>query len=205
MVAAWTVGSLAIDQAGAVELAEDGHDAAGAVDVFHMDIVLGRRHLAEHRHLAARGVDVVHGEVDAAFIGGGKEMQDGVGRAAHGDVEAMAFSRRPRWRWSAAAPFRLLLVVASGRRRRSGDRPRRKGGAHRCVPWSDWAHPVMSTRWHSRRGHTAVCPIGIKLRGDGVTTGTRSGMVRVTNPRRSREEVPACPVSHRSPRRSTPY
>ena len=78
---------LAVDQAGAVELAEDGHDAAGAVDVFHVHVGLGRRDLAQHRNLARQRVDVVHGEVDAALVCCGKDVQHGVCRAAHGDVE----------------------------------------------------------------------------------------------------------------------
>src|SRR5690606_32781294 len=45
---------LAVDEARAVELAENGHDTAGAVHVFHMDVRLGRRDLGEHRHLAAQ-------------------------------------------------------------------------------------------------------------------------------------------------------
>ena len=63
MVSEWTVGSDGVDQAGAVELAEDRHDAAGAVDVLHVDVGLGRRDLAQHRHAARQPVDVGHGEV----------------------------------------------------------------------------------------------------------------------------------------------
>ena len=78
---------VAVDQPGIVELAEDGHDAAGAVDVFHVHVRLGRRDLAQHRHLARQRVDVVLIEVDLALMGGGQDVQHGVGRAAHGDVE----------------------------------------------------------------------------------------------------------------------
>ena len=39
-----------IDQPGAIELAEDRHDAAVAVDVFHMHVRDGRRDLTQHRH-----------------------------------------------------------------------------------------------------------------------------------------------------------
>ena len=48
---------------------------------------LGRRDLAQHRHAARQPVDVVHGEVDLALMRGGQDVQHGVGRAAHGDVE----------------------------------------------------------------------------------------------------------------------
>ena len=37
-VAACTVGQVAVEQAGAVELAEDRHDAAGAVHVLHVHV-----------------------------------------------------------------------------------------------------------------------------------------------------------------------
>jgi hypothetical protein len=40
MVGAWTVGT-SVDQPGAVELAEDRHDAAGAVHVLHVHVGLG--------------------------------------------------------------------------------------------------------------------------------------------------------------------
>ena len=62
-------GQVAVQQAGPVQLAENAHHAAGAVHVFHMVFLGGRRHLAQARHLAAEPVDVLHGEVHAAFLG----------------------------------------------------------------------------------------------------------------------------------------
>ena len=53
---------------------------------------------------ARQAVDVVHGEVDAALVGGGQDVQHGVGRAAHGDVERHGVLEGAAWwRWSAAA------------------------------------------------------------------------------------------------------
>ena len=63
---------VAVDQAGAIELAQDAHDATGAVHVFKMDIRDRRRHLAKHRDAARQPVDILHPEGDAAFIGGGQ-------------------------------------------------------------------------------------------------------------------------------------
>jgi hypothetical protein len=77
-----------VDQAAALQLAQDGHDAAGPVDVLHVHVGLGRRHLGQARHAARQAVDVGHAEVDAAFVRGGQQVQHGVGRAAHGDVQA---------------------------------------------------------------------------------------------------------------------
>ncbi len=86
-VSAWTVGYRRVEQAGALEFAEDRHDAAGAVHVLHVDVGDRRRDLAEARHAARQPVDVGHGEVDLRLVGGGEQVQHGVGRAAHGDVE----------------------------------------------------------------------------------------------------------------------
>ena len=49
--------------------------------------VAGGSDLADVRHLAGQAVDVAHGEGHISFLGGGEEMQDGVGRAAHRDVQ----------------------------------------------------------------------------------------------------------------------
>ena len=54
----WTVGKVAVDEAGALEFAEDRHDAAGAMHVFQMHVGNGGRDLAEHRHAARQAVDV---------------------------------------------------------------------------------------------------------------------------------------------------
>ena len=79
---------IAVEQACAVELAEQGGDAAGAVYV--LDVV-GRGvggDLAQAGHAARDGVDVVEREVDAGLVGDGEDVQDGVGGAAHGHVQA---------------------------------------------------------------------------------------------------------------------
>jgi hypothetical protein len=81
-----TVGQLAVDQAGAVELAEDGHDAAGAVHVLHV-VLRSPAPPCQAGHAARDAVDVGHGEVDAGLLRRGQQVQHRVGRAAHGDVE----------------------------------------------------------------------------------------------------------------------
>ena len=77
----------AIEQARAVEFAQNSHHPAGAMNVLDMHIRHGRGDLAQTRHAARQPVDVGHGEVDLALVRGGEQVQDGVGRAAHGDVE----------------------------------------------------------------------------------------------------------------------
>ena len=84
------------------EFAENGVDAAGAVDV--LDVVIrGRRHLAEAGDAPRDGVDAGDVVRDAGLAGDGEGVEDGVGGAAHGDVEHRARCRRPRrWRCRAA-------------------------------------------------------------------------------------------------------
>ncbi|CAM2160612.1 hypothetical protein PT2222_80196 [Paraburkholderia tropica] len=76
-----------VQLAGAVEFAEDRHDAARAMHVFDVVLVRVRRNLAELRHDAREAVDVAHRELDARFLRDRQQVQDRVGRAAHGDVE----------------------------------------------------------------------------------------------------------------------
>ena len=106
---------VAIEQMGAVELAENAHDAAGAMDVLDVHVGYRRRDLAQHRHAARQAVDVDHGEIELRLVGGGEQMQHGVGRAAHGDVEAHRVLERleagDRARQHALV---VLLVIALG-------------------------------------------------------------------------------------------
>ena len=75
-----------VEQPGAVEFAEDGEDAPGAVDI--LDVVVGVGcDLAEHRHPPRKTVDVLHREIHARLVRHGQQVQHRVGRAAHGDVE----------------------------------------------------------------------------------------------------------------------
>ena len=43
--------------------------------------------LAQHRDAARESVDVVHREIDPRFVGCSQQVQDGVRRTSHGDVE----------------------------------------------------------------------------------------------------------------------
>ena len=107
--------NVAVEKAGAVEFAEDSHHPAGAMDVLDMDVGDRGRDLAQAGHAARQPVDIVHGEIDLGFVRGGEQMQDRVGRAAHGDVERHRVLERleigdaPRQR-----AFVALLVPAAG-------------------------------------------------------------------------------------------
>ena len=102
------------------------HDAAGAMHVLHVHVGLRRRDLAQVRHAARQPVDVGHRERHAAFLRGGEQMQHGVGRAAHGDVERhRVLERLEAWRCCAAARSRRPARTSAARVRRSASRPRR--------------------------------------------------------------------------------
>ena len=78
---------IAMQQPGPIKLAQNRDDAAGAMHVLEMHVGAGRRDLAQHGHAPRQPVDVGHGEGNLRLIGGGENMQHGVGRAAHGNVE----------------------------------------------------------------------------------------------------------------------
>ena len=81
-------GAVSVQQAGAIQLAEDAHDTPGPVHVFHMVQGGVGRDLAQLRHLAGQPVDIRQGEIQLGFLGCGQQVQDGVGGAAHGDIQA---------------------------------------------------------------------------------------------------------------------
>ena len=105
----------AIEQIGAVEFAENGHHAAGAVNVLHMHVGHRRRHLAKHRHAARQPVDILHREGDPAFVGGTQQMQHGVGRSAHGDIERHGVLERLEVRDIARQRGFIVLLVITAR------------------------------------------------------------------------------------------
>ncbi len=79
-------GHVAVQEARPVEGAQDRIDPPRPVHVF--DVVVRRRsHLADVRCLPRQPIDVGHREVDAGLVGNGEDVQDGVRRSAHGDVE----------------------------------------------------------------------------------------------------------------------
>ena len=57
------------------------------MDVFDVILLGCRRDLADVRHFAREPIHVLHGEVDASLMGDAQNMQDGIRRSAHGDVE----------------------------------------------------------------------------------------------------------------------
>ena len=76
-----------LEQASAIEFAEDAHDAACPVNILDMNVGNGWCDLAEDRHLAREAIDVLHGKIEPRLVRCRQQMQDSVGRAAHRDVE----------------------------------------------------------------------------------------------------------------------
>ena len=83
--------------------------------VFHVVVVVVWRGFADARHNAAQAVDVCHFEIDTGFVGDGQQVQNGIGRAAHGDVHGHGVFKR-FFSGNAARQhgFVVLLVVAFG-------------------------------------------------------------------------------------------
>ena len=75
----------------------------------------GRRDLAQHRHAPREPVDIGHGEVDLGLMRRRQQVQHGVGRAAHGDVERhRVLERLERADIARQHALVVLLVVAAG-------------------------------------------------------------------------------------------
>ena len=98
-----------------VQFFQDGENAAGAMHVFHIVVVVVWRGFADARYNAAQAVDVCHFEIDTGFVGNGQQVQNGIGRAAHGDVHGHGVFKR-FFSGNAARQygFVVLLVIAFG-------------------------------------------------------------------------------------------
>ncbi len=75
-----------IEQARAIQLAEDRHDAAGAMHVLEVIVARGRD-LAQIGHPTRQPIDVAHVKIDLTFLRGCQKMQHRIGRAAHRNVQ----------------------------------------------------------------------------------------------------------------------
>ncbi len=78
---------LAVYHAAPVEFSQNAENAAGAVNIFHVVMLHGGSNLAEVRRHQGEAVDILHGKIDLRLAGNGQQVQDRVGRTAHGDIE----------------------------------------------------------------------------------------------------------------------
>ena len=106
---------IGVQQAAAIELGQNRQHATRTVHVFHVVFLGGRRNFAQARDFATELVDVGHFKVHTRFIGGRQQMQNGVGRAAHGNVERHGIFKRV-FGGDVAWQHRniVLLVIAFG-------------------------------------------------------------------------------------------
>ena len=72
-------GYIHVQQSHAGQFTHDGGNATGAMHVLHMDVHARGRNLAQVRHPVGQAVDVRHGEMDLPFMGGGQQVQHGIG------------------------------------------------------------------------------------------------------------------------------
>src|SRR5690606_23138783 len=107
-----------VEQARAVQFAEEGRDAARPVHVLHVVRAVPRdvgRDLRQAGDAAREGVHLGEAVGDLRLLGGGQQVQDRVGGAAHRDVERHGVLEG-RGGGDAAGQDRVvvLLVVAAG-------------------------------------------------------------------------------------------
>ena len=134
-----------------VQLAQDGRDAASPVHVLHV-VAAARRHLAQARHPPGQLVDLLQPEADPRLVGGGEQVQDRVGRAAHRDVERHGVLERvPGGDATAAAPTRRRRRSTAGPARPRSrpparTAPRRAVWVASVVPLPGSDRPIASVR-----------------------------------------------------------
>ena len=108
-------GHVGVQHAGALELAEDRHDAARAVHVFDVVLVGIGRDLAQLRHDARQAVDVVHREVALALPARRPANAGWCWSSRPSRCRGViAFSKRLEAPPRAAGRRVVLLVVAAG-------------------------------------------------------------------------------------------
>ena len=140
-----TVCTSRFEQTGAVQLAQQGGDAAGAVHVLHVEARVVRRHLRQARHPRADRVDVGQGEVDLALLRGGQDVQHGVRRAAHRDIERHRIGeRRLGGDRCGAAPSRRRRRSSARASSTISDRPAGTGPCGRRA-WPAWSRCPATT------------------------------------------------------------
>ena len=104
-----------VEEARPVELAKNAHDPAGPMHVLDVNVRNRRRDLAQNRRAARQPIDVGHGERDFGLVRGGEQVQHGVGRAAHRDVEGHRVFERAETGDRSRQHARVVLLVVSAR------------------------------------------------------------------------------------------
>ena len=106
---------IAVQQPGAIQLAKNTDDATRTVYVFHVVFLGAWRDFTQLRHFAGQLIDIAHGEVDFRFLRRSQQVQNGVSRTAHGDIQRHGiFERRLAGDVARQRAGIVLLVVTFG-------------------------------------------------------------------------------------------
>ena len=78
-----------------------------------MVLLRARRHFTQLRNLAGQLIDITHSEVDFRFLRGGQQVQNGIRRTAHGNIQGHGvFKRRFAGDVARQRGCIILLVIA---------------------------------------------------------------------------------------------
>ena len=67
--------------------------------------------LHKHRHAPRQAIDIGHGEINLAFMRGGKKMQNSIGRTAHRDIERHGILEGSKARNRARQNGGIILLI----------------------------------------------------------------------------------------------
>ena len=79
--------NVSMNQTATIEFTQDREDATGTMHVFDVIFIDRGCDLADIGHFAREAIHVLHAEVDARFVCDSQDMQHGIRRTAHRDIE----------------------------------------------------------------------------------------------------------------------
>ena len=105
---------LAMNQPGTVQLAQDAKDPPRAVNILHV-VFLGRRSdFTQVGDPSAKVINIGHTKFHPSLVGRCQQVQHGIGRATHGDVQGYGVVESLAVGDGAGqGPFVTLLIPAS--------------------------------------------------------------------------------------------
>lgn len=83
-----------VDESATIQLVHNAKYATGTIALLHAVLLRVRCQLAKAGDMTTEAVDVCHRKVYAFLLRHGKKMEDGVGAAAHGNVERHGIEER---------------------------------------------------------------------------------------------------------------
>ena len=80
-------GRRTIDKTTLIQFVEDAEDTTSTSALLHTVLLRVGREFAEAGHLAAQGIDIFHREVGTSLLGHSQQVEHGIRRTAHRDIE----------------------------------------------------------------------------------------------------------------------